>query len=395
MSLINPGIEADEDAIVGDYTVQNVTTLRVSDWKELYMQFFSGQVPSIEDCSAVFSDTLGRRCDVFQETEKLGVDLLLPIDQNIFSEIGDLLVNNSTHLLDSAFRCFATCNRCNKRKPTLTFVTPSSNLIPNCNKCRRAHVKDPSTLTFVYYIIDVDMMRDDCNKLENVMKIHKENFNASRSSGRSLVGLIWSKEDRVPVFDSDTTMSEYEAQCQFLQQISSVEQYRYVRNGGTERRREYEYSQASRRLNSEKDGEIQRVKDRRRIFACRGSIVFCYKEQQFFVRIRHDTHHEGISQYKGLSSLCKTRIGELASSGMAPFQVISVLRTEFETIFVYDDVYNAWSEAMCATFRRDSDPVLSLKKYLIESVNVHPLCEQNNPLGIGFTTELGDDILRK
>lgn len=73
----------------------------------------------------------------------------------------------------------------------------------------------------------------------------------------------------------------------------------------------------------------------------------------------------------------------------------SVLRCDFNSIFVYGDVYNSRSDVLLTTFRRDADPTLSDKTFLIDCTNLHLLCEEDNTIGIGSIPNLGVDILRR
>lgn len=381
---------------------ENPEGLNVAVWKEQFMHLFSEAAPSCDQCEELFGEVIGKECDLRQAIHAMDLDPDVVIDQNVYTALGVYFSSDAMPLDDIIVLCTAICSECNRRRRTSQFLSSSGPLLsPRCQLCRReqavAHPMD-----VIYYIINVDDLqkreKDASRLLQKVVDMHYQNFEASRRSGCGYEGYVWSKNFCLPTltsYDGDLN-SLFEvrmsSQKQFVDLVGAREFYGYSSNGGTVTRAQYRCRQATRY--SEEVHHRTVVRDRQALYQCGGGMVFSYKSNKMSIRLRHRTHHPSLRQRPKLDEKSKRRITELAEIGMAPFQVLSVVRAESTSLIVYDDVYHAWAEALSSSFRRHTDPVESVKRYVRESDTVKFIYEQTRPDGIGFATSLGSQLVK-
>lgn len=178
----------------------------------------------------------------------------------------------------------------------------------------------------------------------------------------------------------------------FVKKIQEIEGYRYVNNGGTTCRKSMICSKSYRKRSSPSNRKRQRDTQHRE--TCNGSIIFSYKLQNFYIKLRHDEHHGVERENIELSDETKARIFNFCDSGLSPFQIASLLRAENEGLLIsYDQIYNTWTTHFMTRFKRDSDPLKSCVMYLEEAKHLKKIYRQSEPFGVAFVTNIGLKIV--
>lgn len=106
-------------------------------------------------------------------------------------------------------------------------------------------------------------------------------------------------------------------------------------------------------------------------------------------------HHEENGIYRGLDTACKERVKLLATHGLTPFQILSILRSEGRKYVVYKEVYHFRTPALNSHFILHEYPFLSAKLYTKCSQKEDLISFQGSGFGLclicrfrrGITTE--------
>lgn len=127
------------------------------------------------------------------------------------------------------------------------------------------------------------------------------------------------------------------------------------------------------------DGTAKMTKFSVKIYPYVGMTVFLYKQHRMSTRLLHLKHHDFPQSRVTLTSDQIKRICNLAVGEIASYQVLQMTRKQFNSVFVYNRVYNLWSEVLTVSFRKHSDPLRSVDSYLDESLTLALLCRQTIP----------------
>lgn len=69
------------------------------------------------------------------------------------------------------------------------------------------------------------------------------------------------------------------------------------------------------------------------------------------------------------------------------------MKTEYNSVIVYNKVYNFWTEAFSEKWKQDSDPMRLLREYVQYSDDVGITYEQKFRFEIEFCTSIGKEVL--
>lgn len=160
-------------------------------WKEILFENFSQLNPSPEECKLIFVEHLNRECAVENALSLFNISEYENIDQNVFMALG--LYFEGIDRNQCILRCLDICCRCKNRRPTSAFIVADGlSLSPCCFTCRKKPPVTSFEAQFVYYIVDVDMVKSSqCreNYLKYALKIHEENVLVSKRHGLPLEGI--------------------------------------------------------------------------------------------------------------------------------------------------------------------------------------------------------------
>lgn len=179
------------------------------------------------------------------------------------------------------------------------------------------------------------------------MSIHRDNLAVSQRCGIPYEGLIVGRAENIPIFDDCGEQTPGSVLLlgseKFIEAVEASEPYSYCKNGGTRTRREFWCKQVSRKnvsANTSSGPHPKRMKIRHRTMNCGGRIIVSCKGQLVQMRLRHVIQHNSPREKVAMPDEVRCRIRELAVLGMAPFQVLTTLRTEGiqQYDIVYDDV---------------------------------------------------------
>ena len=105
--------------------------------------------------------------------------------------------------------------------------------------------------------------------------------------------------------------------------------------------------------------------------------------------IKHSHNHERRLCKAILNDDDRLRICELFEQGLAPFQILDILRNKTQKKLLYSRKYNAWMHVTHAKFERDNDPLILATQFAKESSNFEIVFHSNEPFALGFTTDMG------
>ena len=264
--------------------------------------------------------------------------------------------------------------------------TSSSSLV--CNTCRNDICIDQSLRKIYakYYIDFVDA------KSSFVRRSHETNAAAATAMKFSLECRYESWMIDMPPA-AGTSSDRFVLERQFCDMIGATESYRYARNGGSKSNSQFICSQRSRKR---PQSSSKRQKESSKQYNCGGSISFSYSgKAKLSITVKHAVMHERCETKMALSVPAISRVSQLTESGLAPFQICTILRKEFATPFQYNNVYYCWLESIGSMFKRGKDSKLSADQFLIDSKEFQTIWEQKEPYGTGFLTNLGKQLSAK
>lgn len=206
---------------------------------------------------------------------------------------------------------------------------------------------------------------------------------------------------RVPTLcDDNFTCTENTEQCwrdaeqPFIAELETIESCIHVQHGGTDTRVEYRCSQTLRSRSIIENGSRKWLKNLPEVFHYNGALIFLYKDSRLTIRLKHDVHHPTANGTKNFTTSEREYIIMLSQTGIAPYQTLSMMRSRFKGVFLYEDVYNTWSDSMSGSFKKHSDPFHFVNLYVSSCSEVIPIYHQEKPFALAFVTTLGKSIYK-
>lgn len=94
-----------------------------------------------------------------------------------------------------------------------------------------------------------------------------------------------------------------------------------------------------------------------------------------------------------MSVAAMEKIEIMTVNGMAPFQILGILRSEFDETFSYPSVYHAWSTSILKKFERHTGPTRSAILLSESDTNLKKIYEQQSPFGLGMVTSVATQVV--
>lgn len=90
---------------------------------------------------------------------------------------------------------------------------------------------------------------------------------------------------------------------------------------------------------------------------CNEKATILYRTERLCIKFSHDTH-SGILLAEAISFATTNKIIQLSEDGLCAFQLMSMLRSEGSSVYLYNTVYNIWFRSISAKFRNHADPTI-------------------------------------
>lgn len=226
-----------------------------------------------------------------------------------------------------------------------------------------------------------------------IVKMHAYNFNAAVQLSYKVHTVFETLPLSVEQASCDKRL-KLPCEHDIIQAFEQVEGYLYDANGGTKSRAEFRCKQRLRRTATTINTRPSKMKvmDRIRQFHCPGEFYLSQIRRKLTMEIVHNVHHELPMALVRLIEDRVTRIKDLFQQGMAPFQILNVLRAEMGLPLSYATVCNARNRICSSIFKRDPYPLISAGHIVADSISMSPTYKSETPLALCFVTKIGSDM---
>lgn len=119
-------------------------------------------------------------------------------------------------------------------------------------------------------------------------------------------GIFIGKTFSNALFECSSDHGKNTMQNDFCEHMYVIEGFKYVSNGVSSSRKSMVCSKRFRKKCS--PGSRKRQRDIHRRIHCNGLITFSYKKNQFYIRLKHDEHHQGDSRIVSITDEMKSKI---------------------------------------------------------------------------------------
>lgn len=126
----------------------------------------------------------------------------------------------------------------------------------------------------------------------------------------------------------------------------------------------------------------------------KGSISFLYGSSSIVLVAKHSPHHNGRCSCRGVDSSFQEQVKLLSKRSVSPFQTLIILRNKGHKLFLYQEVYYLWSQALYNNLKQHEVHFLSPNLYIDSSQNLDIVCFQIDPFGPGMIAKLGRELIR-
>lgn len=359
-----------------------------SRYKIWFHNTFTNHFPSIEEFLSVLQyscEDLQIDAGVWDVVRKWA----FVVDENLCMAICSFILDG-VELKTARLMYIRTCRKCKKDYGMHVFLRPDASHSPQCCLCRK---EEPLIMIPKMNYCFASVNRNTI--FADISMLHEANFTVSVQTSWPVLSVF----DTIPfereADEEGNKRLKLYAEQEILDAIHVVEGNIYESNGGNKSRAEFRCSQRLRGPVKTDRHKKARVVDHKRNFHCGGCLYISLTPNKLTVTVQHTAHHELLQSKVSLAETDLVRVKELFQSGLAPYQILSILREETGRRLTYSTVYNAWKSVCQTSFAKDADPLVSAVNLLRESDSLEEIMVLKKPFTFAFTTQIGREFVSK